>query len=92
MQVPAGKFNRSGQDRWVFGDRTSGANLHKFAWTGIVRHQIVPRAATEIPLDTALQHPCPPTSHQGLLEPDARKRARPVLRGARRRKAPGLPD
>ena len=29
---------------------------------------------------------------QGLLEPDARKRARPVLRGARRRKAPGLPD
>ena len=33
----------------------------------------------------------PATSHQGLLEPDARKRARPVLRGARRRKAPGLP-
>ena len=27
-----------------------------------------------------------------MLEPDARKRARPVLRGARRRKAPGLPD
>jgi RNA-directed DNA polymerase len=36
-----GKFNRSRQDRWVFGDRTSGAYLHKFAWTGIVRHQIV---------------------------------------------------
>ena len=31
-----------------------------------------------------------PASHQGLLEPDARKRARPVLKGARRRKAPGL--
>src|SRR5207244_5209709 len=27
-----------------------------------------------------------------LLEPDARKRARPVLRGARRREAPGLTD
>jgi hypothetical protein len=27
----------------------------------------------------------------GLLEPDARKRARPVLRGAGRRNAPGLP-
>jgi len=27
-----------------------------------------------------------------LLEPDARKRASPVLKGARRRKAPGLPD
>jgi RNA-directed DNA polymerase len=36
-----GKFNRSRQDRWVFGDRDSGAYLHKFAWTGIVRHQIV---------------------------------------------------
>jgi RNA-directed DNA polymerase len=36
-----GKFNRSRQDRWVSGDRTSGAYLHKFAWTGIVRHQIV---------------------------------------------------
>jgi RNA-directed DNA polymerase len=34
-------FNRSRQDRWVFGDRTSGAYLHRFAWTGIVRHQIV---------------------------------------------------
>ena len=36
-----GKFNRSRQDRWVFGDRASGAYLHRFAWTGIVRHQIV---------------------------------------------------
>jgi RNA-directed DNA polymerase len=36
-----GKFNRSRQDRWVFGDRDSGAYLHKFSWTGIVRHQIV---------------------------------------------------
>jgi RNA-directed DNA polymerase len=36
-----GTFNRSRQDRWVFGDRQSGAYLHRFAWTGIVRHQIV---------------------------------------------------
>jgi RNA-directed DNA polymerase len=36
-----GTFNRSRQDRWVFGDRHSGAYLHRFAWTGIVRHQIV---------------------------------------------------
>ena len=34
----------------------------------------------------------PRHSHQGLLEPDAGKLARPVLKGARRRKAPGLPD
>jgi RNA-directed DNA polymerase len=35
------KFNRTRQDRWVFGDRTSGVYLHRFSWTGIVRHQIV---------------------------------------------------
>ena len=31
-------------------------------------------------------------SLQGLLEPVARRRARPVLRGPRRSNAPGLPD
>ena len=36
-----GRFNKSRQDRWVFGDRKSGAYMHKFAWTRIVRHQIV---------------------------------------------------
>ena len=35
------KFNKARQDRWVFGDRTSGAFMHKFAWTNIVRHQTV---------------------------------------------------
>ena len=33
-----GKFNKSRQDRWVFGDRHSGAYMHKFAWTPILRH------------------------------------------------------
>jgi len=33
-----GKFNRFRNDRWVFGDRNSGAYLPKLAWTGIVRH------------------------------------------------------
>ena len=36
-----GMFNKSRQDRWVFGDRDSGAYLLKFAWTRIVRHQLV---------------------------------------------------
>jgi hypothetical protein len=42
----------------------------------------------------AVQHYffCPPVSLKGLLEPVARKRARPVLRGPRRSNAPGLPD
>jgi RNA-directed DNA polymerase len=33
-----GKFHKSRQDRWVFGDRNSGAYLTKFSWTKIVRH------------------------------------------------------
>src|SRR5215211_4471878 len=36
-----GRFNKARQDRWVFGDRNSGAHLHKFQWTNIVRHRIV---------------------------------------------------
>ena len=46
------KFNRSRQDRWVFGDRKTGAYLHRFGWTGIVRHQIVRYRAS--PDDPAL--------------------------------------
>ena len=180
-----GRFNRSRRDRWVFGDRASGAYLLKFAWTRIVRHQMVKGAAS--PDDPALteywaerraktppppigrtrwrlykaqdgrcplcgdwllpaddpppspheweqwlastrktiikiaarkdgtseetkprflhthcyrryitgeskgQHFCPPASLQGLLEPDAVKIASPVLRGAGRSNAPGLP-
>jgi RNA-directed DNA polymerase len=37
-----GMFNKSRRDRWVFGDRDSGAYLLKHAWTSIVRHQMVP--------------------------------------------------
>jgi RNA-directed DNA polymerase len=29
------KFNKARQDRWVFGDRASGAFIHKFSWTNI---------------------------------------------------------
>jgi RNA-directed DNA polymerase len=36
-----GKFNRTRQDRWVFGDRQSGSYMHRFAWTPVVRHQTV---------------------------------------------------
>ena len=41
-----GRFNESRQDRWVFGDRESGRYLTKFAWTRIVRHQLVIRGAS----------------------------------------------
>ena len=41
-----GKFNKSRQDRWVFGDRHSGAYMTKFAWTRILRHWIVRHRAS----------------------------------------------
>lgn len=47
-----GQFNRSRRDRWVFGDRDSGAYLLKFAWTAIVRHRMVKGASS--PDDPAL--------------------------------------
>jgi len=36
-----GAFNKARHDRWVFGDRDSGAYLRKFSWTSIARHQMV---------------------------------------------------
>jgi hypothetical protein len=168
-----GQFNKSRRDRWVFGDRHSGAYMQKFAWTRIVRHQMVKSGASPddpalaeywamrrrkapplsidkanlrlfesqhgrcstcgdwlLPVDEQPQSPreweqwllaarraiipnpvshtptatlgamptvasdrhfCPPASLRGLLEPDALKGARPVLRGARHSNVPGLP-
>ena len=39
-------FNKSRRAQWVFGDRQSGTYLQKFAWTKIVRHQIVTGTAS----------------------------------------------
>jgi RNA-directed DNA polymerase len=47
-----GKFNKARNDRWVFGDRNSGAFMHRFAWTNIARHTIVRPGAS--PDDPAL--------------------------------------
>ncbi len=47
-----GLFNKSRRDRWVFGDRDSGAYLTKFSWTKIVRH--VPVQGRASPDDPAL--------------------------------------
>lgn len=47
-----GEFNKSRRDRWVFGDRDSGAYRTKFAWTPIVRHRMVKGASS--PDDPAL--------------------------------------
>jgi RNA-directed DNA polymerase len=62
-----GQFNQSRRDRWVFGDRSSGAYMQKFAWTRIARHWMVQGAAS--PDDAALanywavrRHKAPPPS------------------------------
>jgi RNA-directed DNA polymerase len=47
-----GPFNPSRTDRWIFGDRTSGAYMVRFVWTKIVRHQMVTGSAS--PDDPAL--------------------------------------
>jgi RNA-directed DNA polymerase len=47
-----GTFNKFRNDRWVFGDRDSGAYLVKFSWTAIRRHVPVKGAAS--PDDPAL--------------------------------------
>jgi RNA-directed DNA polymerase len=49
-----GVFNTSRRDRWVFGDRDSGAYLLRFGWTKIVRHRMVAgRASPDDPALTA---------------------------------------
>jgi RNA-directed DNA polymerase len=47
-----GKFNKFRNDRWVFGDRDSGAYLPKLSWTPIVRH--TPVKGTSSPDDPTL--------------------------------------
>jgi RNA-directed DNA polymerase len=47
-----GQFHPTRQTRWVFGDRDSGAYLHQFGWTKIVRHDLVKGRAS--PDDPAL--------------------------------------
>ncbi|MEV0570714.1 hypothetical protein [Dactylosporangium sp. NPDC050588] len=41
-----GQFHPTRKDRWVFGDRETGAYLQKFAWTRIVRHIMVKGASS----------------------------------------------
>ena len=47
-----GQFHPTRKDRWVFGNRDNGAYLHRFAWTKIIRHDLVKGAAS--PDDPAL--------------------------------------
>jgi RNA-directed DNA polymerase len=62
-----GTFNKSRHDRWVFGDRDSGAYMHRFAWTKIVRHQMV--RGTSSPDDPALAEYWAARRRRGIPRP-----------------------
>jgi RNA-directed DNA polymerase len=47
-----GPFHPRRRDRWVYGDRETGAFLHQYAWTAIVRH--APVTGRNSPDDPAL--------------------------------------
>ena len=49
-----GRFHPTRQDRWIFGDRATGAYMRKLSWTPIRRHQMVKADAS--PDDPALAH------------------------------------
>jgi RNA-directed DNA polymerase len=69
-----GAFNKARSDRWVFGDRDSGAYLTKTAWTKIVRHQMVDGSASPDDPDRAdywaarRRRRTPPIDRWGLLQ------------------------
>ena len=83
-----GQFNPTRQDRWVFGDRDSGAYQVKFAWTTIVRHPLVKGAAS--PDDPALarywadrrrKKTPPPLDKRGAAAAPSPARPLPGMRG-----------
>ena len=61
-----GLFNKSRQDRWVFGDRDSGAYLLKFAWTKIVRHQLVSGGPPRRPGPDRVLQEAVPDGHRAM--------------------------
>ena len=86
-----GRYNPARQDRWVFGDRDSGAYLPKLAWTKIVRHRTGARrgvpgrprpsrllgpTASQEQTTARSQHPSPAAQAEGPLS-DLRRPAPP---------------
>jgi RNA-directed DNA polymerase len=82
-----GMYNPRRRDRWVFGDRDSGAYLAKFAWTKIVRHQMVKGRAS--PDDPTLadywaarrRKAAPPLSQTALRQLQAQRGRCPLCGG-----------
>lgn len=60
-------FHPTRRDRWLFGNCDSGAYLQQFAWTKIVRHDLVKGAAS--PDDPALTEYWVTRRHRGAPPP-----------------------
>jgi RNA-directed DNA polymerase len=82
-----GTFNKARSDRWVFGDRNSGAYLTKTAWTKIVRHQMVDGFASPDDPDLAdywaarKRRRTPPVDRWGLIQLERQRGRCPLCRG-----------
>ena len=90
-----GRFVPSRRDRWVFGDRDSGAYLLKFAWTKITRHTLIKGwaspddpALTRLLGSPAAARDTPARPAQAAATPTA-ARALPALRGTAAPRRPG---
>jgi RNA-directed DNA polymerase len=91
-----GQFHPSRNDRWVFGDKATGAYLIKHNWTNITRHVMVAGAAS--PDDPDLEgywrtrrHTAQPPLDNGTLRLLNRQRGRCPLCGERLLDARHLP-
>ena len=82
-----GMFHPTRRDRWVFGDRATGAYLIKIVWTPIVRHYMV--ASTASPDDPELvdywaarrRLRKPPLNRQGMIQLQQQHGSCPVCGG-----------
>ena len=95
-----GLFNPHRHNQWVFGDRESGAYLHQYAWTKIVRHAWSPAghspddpALTQYWADRRRSRNAPQLAALLAHRPAGPARALPPMRGtaARRRPPPDSP-
>jgi RNA-directed DNA polymerase len=82
-----GMFNPARSDRWVFGDRASGAYLTKLAWTKITRHQMVDGSASPDDPDRSAywaqrrQRRKPPLDRWGLIQLERQHGQCPICGG-----------
>jgi RNA-directed DNA polymerase len=82
-----GRYHPARRDRWVFGDRETGAYLTKLSWTPIKRHQIVAGAASPDDPNLATYWRM---RRRRNLPPDTAQPAPTPQRGSRSARPPGL--